>query len=140
MVKSHKNYDYRKYKIMTNCKLSSCFSISTFFKHYTYLNIIKILKLKLKGKTLRIKKYFHATIYFKVGKTHPSLSFIFFNVFFKKKAKQKFFFFGYCYWSLFWNMREFSKWKRYNIYHWRGIRPVRTTMIRKDGKVSEYFK
>lgn len=105
-----------------------------------FILFVKVIKLKLKGKTLRIKKFNEYTIFFKFGITHPSVDFLKFNSLFKKKGKQKFFLFNYSDKILRENAKSFCSLKPYNIYHGRGIRMVRIRLYRKAGKVSEYFK
>lgn len=103
-------------------------------------NFLKVLKFKLKGKTLKFKRLSKLLFTFKFGITHSICSWLDYGTHFKKKAKQKFFFFGYSSKLLNENSRNFIKLKKPNIYHWRGIRLVRTLMYRKAGKVSEYMK
>ena len=80
----------------------------TDFFNIRFVNILRTLKLKLKGKTLKIKKVNSKTFYLKLGITHPAISFIFFNNFFKKRAKQKFFFFGYSNQTMVLNSKDFT--------------------------------
>ena len=106
----------------------------------SFLPVLKIIKMRLKGKTLKFKKVNIATFYLKFGKTHPIFAFDMFNSFLKKRSKQKFFLYGYSKINLIETFKSFSYWKPYNIYHWRGVRRFPAIMVRKDGKVSEYFK
>jgi hypothetical protein len=108
--------------------------------YISFLPLLKVIKMRLKGKTLKFKKVSLLTFYLKFGKTHPILAFDMFNSFLKKRAKQKFFLYGYAKFNLIMTFKSFSYWKPYNIYHWRGVRRFPSKMIRKDGKVSEYFK
>lgn len=118
-------------KLLKHCK--------PFFQNI-FILLVKVVKLKLKGKTLRIKKFNNYTIFFKFGITHPAIDFLTFNTRFKKKGKQKFFLFNYSQQNLIENAKSFCSLKPYNIYHGRGIRMVRIKLYRKAGKVSEYFK
>jgi hypothetical protein len=101
---------------------------------------VRILKIKLKGKTLRFRRFSKRSFLIKAGKSHYTFSIVQFGGFMRKKQKQKFFFFGYCDFCLMRSALEFISWKPYNIYHWRGIRLVRMRIYRKAGKVSEYLK
>ena len=109
-------------------------------QYFSFFPTLKTLKMRLKGKTMKFKKVNAITFFLKFGKTHPTLAFSFFNSFLKKRSKQRFYAYGFCKLSLITTFKSFFFWKPYNIYHWRGVRRLPTVMVRKDGKVSEYFK
>jgi hypothetical protein len=129
----NKNIIYTNFFFFLNFKLF-------YFKNYYFNFILKIIKFKLKGKTLKYRRITKSNILFKVGLTHVVNCWLLFTIFFKKKGKQKFFFFSYNLKLLLLNAKNFIKWKKPNLYHWRGIRINRMLMYRKAGKVSEYFK
>lgn len=95
------HFSYFLYNKKNDLNLKYC--RLTFLKYnYGLINIgsfllplVKPLKLKLKGKTLRIQKRAKRMYLIKAGKTHLVRSFIKFNTKIKIKNKLKFFFFGY---------------------------------------------
>ena len=129
---------WKKYKNLNNN--NTVILLNKYLNLKLINNFLKILKFKLKGKTLKFKRLGSFLFTFRFGITHSICSWLDYGNFFKKKAKQKFFFFGYSSKNLIKNSKYFIKLKKPNIYHWRGIRVVRTLMFRKAGKVSEYMK
>ena len=111
-----------------------------FLLNYNYFDLPKSVKIKLKGKTLKFKRLTRYFITFKCGVTHPVASWLSYATLFKKKSKQKFRIFGYSLSYLLNCSRKLTSWKRYNIYHWRGILLCRTRRYRKKGIVSTYMK
>lgn len=61
---------------------------SNFF--YSFVFCLRVVKLKLKGKTLRFKRFGRYYFYFKFGITHPACSILHCGSYFKRKGKQKF--------------------------------------------------
>lgn len=114
-----------------------CYNELTRF-FYSFVFCLRVIKMKLKGKTLRFKRLSRYFFFFKFGVTHPSCSLLYAGTYFKRKGKQKFWLFGYNKFVLLFTAKYFIYWKPSNLYHWRGIRLVRTIMRRKAGKVSEY--
>lgn len=82
-----------------------------------FLPLLVILKIRLKGKTMRIRKMSKYIFFFKAGKTHLIRSYIKYGTMLKKKSKQKYFFFGHSLSCLMFSYKSFSYWKEYNIYH-----------------------
>lgn len=137
----YKNNNYIKILFNNNNNNSNfIFFNNKFFNFYFFNFILKIIKFKLKGKTLKYKRISKNNLIFKFGLTHVINCWLLFTTYLKKKGKQKFFFFSYSIKILLLNSRLTIKWKNPNIYHWRGIRMTRMLMYRKAGKVSEYFK
>jgi len=130
---------YNKIILINNFYKTIMFTNVLFFNYY-FNFILKIIKFKLKGKTLKYKRISSSNIIFKFGLTHVINCWLLWTIYLKKKGKQKFFFFSYSFKILLLNSKLCIRWKKPNIYHWRGIRSSRMLMYRKAGKVSEYFK
>lgn len=137
MLRLKSNYNTYN-KILVNDYIGNALTNNLVNYYYSFVFSLRVLKLKLKGKTLRFKRLGSYFFYFKFGITHPSCSILHCGSYFKRKGKQKFSLFGYNKYTLLFTAKYFIYWKPSNLYHWRGIRLVRTFMRRKAGKVSEY--
>lgn len=83
----------------------------SFLKNKTkgiFLPLLVILKIRLKGKTMRIRKMSKYVYFFKAGKTHFIRSNVKYGTILKKKAKQKYFFFGHALTCLYFSYKSFS--------------------------------
>lgn len=96
------------------------------------------VKMRLKGKTIYIHRKYKRMYFFKVGKSHPAIMQLMYGVFFKHKQKQRIKTWSYSYKLARANAMRFYDVKRTNIYHGRGVRPVRFLLFKKEGKVSAY--
>lgn len=87
---------------------------------------------------MRSKRVYRRYISFKVGKSHPAISHVLYSISLKRTNKQKFTMWSFSKKVLLENVTSFRDQKYPNLYHGRGIRPVRMKLFWKEGKVSAY--
>lgn len=128
-------------------------STSTTIRGYSYSNtqrtslnkiitknvpILRGVRLRFKGKTLKAKRTALKSYWFKLGWSHLTVSSLSFGVSSKIRSKQRLVFWSYSRISLLMSSVRFCSLKPTNLYHARGIRCNRTKRLFKEGKVSTY--
>ena len=87
----YENNNYQK-KLLTNNTYNNIKFNNKFYKTYIFNIILKIIKFKLKGKTLKYKRISKSNIIFKFGLTHVINCWLLFTIYLKKKENKNFFF------------------------------------------------
>ncbi len=100
--------------------------------------ILRGVRLRFKGKTLKAKRTALKSYWFKLGWSHQTISFLNFGVSSKIRGKQRLVFWSYSRLALHLSAVRFCLLKPTNLYHARGIRCSRTRRLFKEGKVSTY--
>lgn len=132
-----------RHRVTINKRLIYASSIKSLLLKYWQnseceLPILYGVKLRLKGKTLRIRRLIRRRYFFKIGTSHPSTTYLQYGVFMRHKTKQKMKTWSYSHKLARKNAMQFNSLKKINIYHGRGVRPVRFLLFKKEGKVSAY--
>jgi len=99
------------------------------FTSHIHLPLIRGIRVRYKGKTIRSVRCFRKQILFKVGKSHPAMGKIFTNVYVKKTNKQRLTVWSYSLTLLRETVYNFRDQKYPNLYHGRGIRPNRMKLF-----------
>jgi len=102
------------------------------------LPILRGIRLRFKGKTLKAKRTSLKSYWFKLGWSHITVSSLSFGVSSKIRSKQRLVFWSYSRLALRLSASRFCSLKPTNLYHARGIRCSRTKRLFKEGKVSTY--